>query len=96
MNERLDGYVDTNQVARQRAMMFEIVGDYEAASEQCRRGLALATERVRNLEAQVEDDRCSVRALRSEIATMKGSKSWRMTRPLRALVGALRRVLRRT
>ena len=94
MSAPTDDPLDTNQTARQRAAIFQIVEEYEAAREQSRREMAGATERVRGLESQVVDYRNSLDALRSEITMMKASKSWRMTGPIRGVVGNIRRVLR--
>ena len=59
------------------------------ALEQLRRSSAAELDALQAAQGELERDRA---LLRSEIAMMTTSRSWRLTRPLRALAGWLRRL----
>lgn len=97
-----DGKESTDQVARQRAVMFETVAAYEAeqkrlADEIIRRRIesdearAESAIRVAALEATIEAHSRSISALRAQVEDITASKSWRLTRPMRRLAQSVRR-----
>lgn len=78
------------QLARALYQKRRLERDREQSQQQHKRECAQRDEVIASLQAHIEQQRTELGHQRAEVAALKGSTSWRITAPLRALVNKLR------